>query len=77
MGLFAKTRISISGAETQPPQSVEALMKYVQTSVKMPKPAPNQTMEFFGYMKRVVICLGVFVGGVSISGVYLWYRSFN
>lgn len=38
--------------------------------VKPPAPEPNQTMEFFGYMTRVLTGVGAVLGGLTIG--YLW-----
>jgi hypothetical protein len=45
----------------------------VEASVRKPKEAPNQTMDFFGYMQRVVVGAAVFIMGVPFSGICMWY----
>jgi hypothetical protein len=71
--IFGKTRTFLSGSGIELKQSFEDVAKHVEASVRKPKEAPNQTLDFFGYMQRVVVGAAVFIMGVSFSGICIWY----
>lgn len=68
-----RERLVVTNAKKEREHSLETIIRNVRLSVTKPKEAPNQTMEFFGYMKRVAIGVGCALGIFSLSGAYLWY----
>ncbi len=54
-------------------KSLEDVLREVGKVVRQPKPAPNQTVDFFIYMNRVAMSVGVVVGSLTLTSLYLWY----
>ncbi|KAE8446423.1 hypothetical protein EG329_012028 [Mollisiaceae sp. DMI_Dod_QoI] len=72
--VFGQLRLKVWGEQSETPtmSSVQSRNKML---IKPLASEPNQTMEFFGYMKRVFIGTGIVIGGgIIVAGLWMRYK---